>query len=716
MTTDPTTTPVQATPVVVDYTNRDFYSLRDDLITRVKDRVNVGSTSKWYGNDPADFGVALIESFAYMGDIIGYYIDRIANESNILTATQRNSIYNLAIAYGYTPSGYKSATCTVQFINTTANLTLSPLPVGTQLSGSIVDGDTTRRVIFTTTQEADFTSTKSVTAVTPSTPGSGYVQYTLDNSSGAFVAGHTVTITGVSPSGYNVTAEPIVSATSTAIVVANATTGTATLSSASALTYVSPVSVTAEHGEYVSLRDGNAADPLISGDVAGELVGTSDGTPFQSFRLKDSSVVQGTVSVQVQSGTSYGTWAEVTHLMDYGPADSVYTVYTDSNNNTYVRFGDGVSGAIPNMYSKIKVDYLSGGGTIGNIPVNTLTQVSKAPGISNLSPYISNLTTSNTTVGTGGADPESLDSIRANAPQVAATNSRAITLADYSSLALGVDTVGKANATSSIWSSVTLYVAPRRDINSSDVYPGKNDTNTATTSEWTSIQSDVQTYMADKLQIGVSLTIAAPTYSDVSLKMSYSKFPEFSATQVEDSIKSYLNSYYSYYVATFAQTIYPEDIEFLLKYVPGIYNVRVTSLVRSGESDLRGTLVGNPGEIFIFKSSNIVLTALGTTATLAALTATNTSTFIPTFASGTLDYATTLTSGTSTEITTTPTSTSGTVVRVSGGGQTNTVTYADATSAPVTVSIPVGTTVFTIVVTAEDGTTTKTYTLTVTRA
>jgi hypothetical protein len=90
-------TQVSNIPLAVDYTSRDYYSLRDELIARVKARVNVVDANRqWTGEDPADFGVALIEAFAYMGDIVNYYIDRIANESYLPTATQRKNIINLS--------------------------------------------------------------------------------------------------------------------------------------------------------------------------------------------------------------------------------------------------------------------------------------------------------------------------------------------------------------------------------------------------------------------------------------------------------------------------------------------------------------------------------------------------------------------------------------------------------------------------------------------
>jgi hypothetical protein len=108
-------------PISVDYTNRDYYSLREQLITRVNSQIQ-----EWTGQDPADFGLAMVESFAYVGDIVAYYIDRIANEGFLLTATQRQSLLDLAAIYGYTPSGFKNSFVTVKFINSSASNVVIP--------------------------------------------------------------------------------------------------------------------------------------------------------------------------------------------------------------------------------------------------------------------------------------------------------------------------------------------------------------------------------------------------------------------------------------------------------------------------------------------------------------------------------------------------------------------------------------------------------------
>ena len=663
------TAPVAKTPVVVDYTNRDFYSLREELISRVKDRVNNnGSANKWYGNDASDFGVALVESFAYMGDVLGYYIDRMANEATLLTATQRDSVLNLARSYGYNPSGYKAATTTLQFSNSTDAINLPTIPAGVQVSGSITDGDTVRKVIFTTTDPVVMSATASVTNIS----GSGTViTYTAANT---FTAGQKVTVTGASVAGYNVSGATISTANSTTFTVAGTTTGAYT-GTVTASATIPAQTVTAFHGEDIALRSAN----LASGpnDVAGETLGASDGSPNQLFRLKENQVVQDRITVYVQSGNTYGVWKEVLHLTDYGINDAVYRVITDANNNVYVQFGDGVSGAIPTTNSTIKVRYYVGGGLYGNVPLSTLTSVSFS-GVGGLTTPQSNALTAavrvtNTSLGTGGADPDSIDAIRINAPAAFSALNRAVTLDDYIGLALSVSGVGKANAVADVWNSVTVYIAPYRSELSTDLYPGKDDSNTTVLAELTDLQAKVLDELNPKLQIGTTLTVSPPTYTPVSLEIKYSLRESYSQPDVESSIKAYMAAYTAYNQTPFEQVVAPEEIEFILRYVPGVYNARVVSLYRTAETSALTTLVGAPDEVFVFTAANTVLTPLNTTANLSALTATNSSTGLsPTFASTYTDYTLTVNSGSSsTDIA--ATGSTGTTVSINGSASPKTI-------------------------------------------
>lgn len=133
-------------PVQVDYTSRDYASLREDMIARVRDRV-----PEWNSSDPSDFGVALVEAFAYMGDLMSYYIDRAANESSLATATRRANVIALARDLGYEASGFIPATVSVTFSNTAGSGVT--IPKGTVVTAEIETADVLRNIPFETDED-----------------------------------------------------------------------------------------------------------------------------------------------------------------------------------------------------------------------------------------------------------------------------------------------------------------------------------------------------------------------------------------------------------------------------------------------------------------------------------------------------------------------------------------------------------------------------------
>lgn len=74
----------------IDYRNKDYASLREAMREFAREKL-----PEWTDDSPSDFGTILLELFAYMGDILLYYQDRIANESYLDTAVERRSVLNL---------------------------------------------------------------------------------------------------------------------------------------------------------------------------------------------------------------------------------------------------------------------------------------------------------------------------------------------------------------------------------------------------------------------------------------------------------------------------------------------------------------------------------------------------------------------------------------------------------------------------------------------
>jgi hypothetical protein len=113
----------------VDYTSKDYVAIRDDMLNQIPDLFPT-----WTSRDSADFGIVLIELFAYMGDILNYYIDRSANEAFMTTASQRDSVLYLARLLGYNPTTVVASNVTLTFYN--SNDVTKYVPAGTQVATS----------------------------------------------------------------------------------------------------------------------------------------------------------------------------------------------------------------------------------------------------------------------------------------------------------------------------------------------------------------------------------------------------------------------------------------------------------------------------------------------------------------------------------------------------------------------------------------------------
>ena len=180
-----------------------------------------------------------------------------------------------------------------------------------------------------------------------------------------------------------------------------------------------------------------------------EQLGTADGTPRQALRFVRSPVLAGeTIEIREWAGSGEGwqliasqvpeadvryereplskqitaawvRWRERPHLYDAQPGDRVYVLERATG---LIRFGNGTQGMIPLAGSRIVAAYLSGGGHAGNVPRDTVTQLRSAV------PFVARVT--NPVAAAGGADGESLATIRDRGAQCLRHRDRAITASD----------------------------------------------------------------------------------------------------------------------------------------------------------------------------------------------------------------------------------------------------------------------------------------------
>ena len=114
-----------------NYTNRDFTSLIADFRRRMAMAI-----PEWTGYD-SSFEQILLELFAYNGDILNFYIDRMMAEAFLRTASLRESVLDIAQTLGYIPAAQAAAQTTVVFTKVVPLNENVTVPAGTQLFAQV---------------------------------------------------------------------------------------------------------------------------------------------------------------------------------------------------------------------------------------------------------------------------------------------------------------------------------------------------------------------------------------------------------------------------------------------------------------------------------------------------------------------------------------------------------------------------------------------------
>ena len=424
----------------IDYTSRDYAAIRDDMINLIPNFL-----PDWTNTDASDFGITLIELFAYMGDLLNYYIDRSANEGFLATATQRSSVLSIASLLGYTPDNGSPATTTLTFTNTSGASQV--IPAKTQVATTTTVNGVSTQIIFETDSEV---------TVPTGAPGSAQVTAT----------------------------------------------------------------------EGVTVYDEQLTDE-------------STGTSYQTYTLKQSPVITGSIEVMVGAVK----YEQIEYLIDANSNDPVYVVSTDADGMTSITFGDNISGRIPPI-TEITATYRVGGGSSGNVGPNTLTY--------QLNNIFAGVSVTNQEAAAGGSDPETTDTIRYNAPNALIANNRAVSLADYGALAISSGIAAKAVAKAVTYNNVTLYVAPKGDLSLGT--PGVDELG-APNSTFTNAANALSLFFTDKMPPTTTLVLHEPTYVGLKVNLTITVKPKYKQINVKKAVESIMNTLFDFDNVVFGDEI-----------------------------------------------------------------------------------------------------------------------------------------------------------------
>jgi uncharacterized phage protein gp47/JayE len=191
---------------------------------------------------------------------------------------------------------------------------------------------------------------------------------------------------------------------------------------------------------------GNICTSSHGQTIAGEVLGDGDASQtFQAFRLQKSPV-----TFVHQAGAPHGVadslqiqlagvlWKETQDFFGHGPTERIFVTSQDAKGMT-VQFGDGVTGSrLPTGRGNVVATYRQGIGIAGNVSAGALrTLLDRPVGLKSVS---------NPGPATGGADAETLDQTRGNAPNTVRTFGRIVSLEDFEDVAREVAGIAKAHA------------------------------------------------------------------------------------------------------------------------------------------------------------------------------------------------------------------------------------------------------------------------------
>ena len=416
----------------IKYLNRDFNSLRDQLI----------SFSKTYFpttyNDfsPSSPGMMFMEMAAYIGDVLSFYLDNQVQETYIQYARQTNNVFDLAYMLGYTPKVSSAATATVDFYQTLPSTTALDGTVSPDFNYSlqipantVINSSNNSSIQFLIQDKIDFSYSSSqdptnlsIYTISANSPQS----YLLKKSRNAISATiKTTTATFTEPIPFN-----FVDISDTNLL------GILDITDSQGNEWYQVDSL-AQDAVYDSIDNINPNDPnFISNTDTPNLLKIKIVQNRFAARFLDSGSLrilfgsgnpQDTTEVIIPNPNNVGLGLpfEVNKLTTaYSPTNFVFT-------NTF--------GVAPSN-TTLTIRYLVGGGVASNVPSGDLTTLSNA-NITFVNSTIADSTLANTTfnslqltnpqAATGGSSGDSLEAIRQNAIGTFQTQLRAITTDDY---------------------------------------------------------------------------------------------------------------------------------------------------------------------------------------------------------------------------------------------------------------------------------------------
>ncbi|MBD2511501.1 putative baseplate assembly protein [Nostoc muscorum FACHB-395] len=309
------------------------------------------------------------------------------------------------------------------------------------------------------------------------------------------------------------------------------------------------------------------------GETRSEILGSGDASKsFQQFPLRQPPLTYLAAPTPVGAKTTLEIrvndvlWSETDSLTGLKSTERVYTLKTDDNYQTTVIFGNGESGSLlPTGRENVKAMYRNGIGKVGNLKAEQINLLVSRPlglkGVINPLPA------------TGGADRESTNQVRQNAPLTVMSLDRLVSIIDYADFARTFAGIGKASATQLSDGNrqvVHITIAGAEDIpidKSSDLYRNLYQALRQLGDPYQPIQLETRELLALIMIAKVKI------------------LPEYQWQFVEPKIRQHLLSTFSFERRELGQDVTLSEVISTIQQVPGVDFVDVDVLDTVSETE-----------------------------------------------------------------------------------------------------------------------------------
>ena len=294
--------------------------------------------------------------------------------------------------------------------------------------------------------------------------------------------------------------------------------------------------------------------------VTDNILGVSDGTEFQTFKLMYPDVLKDTLQVVTVENEREVAWERVDDFLSSEQEDRHYTISVNEANEMFVHFGNGLSGRIPTKNTLIKAHYRVGGGTIGNVGLNTINSF--------VDIEYAGVTFRNTELYIRGEDVEDIEHAKLVAPRHFRNAGRAVTKSDFEDIVMGIEGVSKAKCieTFNKNNDLHIYVVP---------------------TDFGALTAGLEKKILDKLNqvkiVHVNPVLLSTNYTEFTVDLQVITYSNYINSDVTDRVKEAILNFFDVGGMEFGEDIFISSIVGEVMKVEGVRNV----IVKSPQTDIK---------------------------------------------------------------------------------------------------------------------------------